>query len=204
MSKKYRIGEEVVKLFGQTVSGGKISIQEGMLYASQAANKYIRDLIFSNKKLGVETPPYSVLSDYEVEVLKDTVKNKFYAPLPVRALETLLNNMGVFQVTSCDEGELFVPLNKGFIGMFRGLDSYGLEGMLGYIPERDKLWMYGEDFEEGFKVNITLIPDCTSLEADEEIPLPTDAEYDVILMALQLAQVQMQTPQNLETDNTQK
>ncbi len=203
MATKYRMGEEVVKLFNQTVLGGNITVQEAMLVASQAANKYIREYIFSNKSAGEQTVPYSCLKEYIEPVVTDGY-GKFYANLPVRTLEGLPNNGGIFQVSPAnDESELIAPLNTGFFGMFKGLDSYQLEGRIGYIPKLDKIYLYGVDtIADGYSLKIVVVPDSTALDAADEMPLPTDCEYDVITMAVQMAQTKMASPPNLVTDNT--
>ena len=203
MATKYRMGEEVVKLFNQTVLGGNITVQEAMLVASQAANKYIREYIFSNKSTGEQTVPYSCLKEYIEPVVTDGY-GKFYANLPVRTLEGLPNNGGIFQVSPAnDESELIAPLNTGFFGMFKGLDSYQLEGRIGYIPKLDKIYLYGVDtIADGYSLKIVVVPDSTALDAADEMPLPADCEYDVIAMAVQMAQTKMASPPNLVTDNT--
>ena len=205
MATKYRMGEEVVKLFNQTVLGGNITVQEAMLVASQAANKYIREYIFANKSAGEQTVPYSCLKEYIEPVLTDG-NGKFYASLPVRTLEGLPNNGGIFQVSPAnDESELIAPLNTGFFGMFKGLDSYQLEGRIGYIPKLDKIYLYGVDtITDGYSLKIVVVPDSTALDAADEMPLPTDCEYDVITMAVQMAQTKMASQPNIVTDNTPK
>jgi len=152
MATKYRMGEEVVKLFNQTVLGGNITVQEAMLVASQAANKYIREYIFSNKSAGEQTVPYSCLKEYIEPVVTD---------------------------------------------------GYELEGRIGYIPKLDKIYLYGVDtIADGYSLKIVVVPDSTALDAADEMPLPTDCEYDVIAMAVQMAQTKMASPPNLVTDNT--
>jgi hypothetical protein len=206
MATKYRMGEEVVKLFNQTVLGGNITVQEAMLVASQASNKYVRDIILAGKMSGDQTVPFSCLVQYNVVVAQEASTNKYYLELPVRALEGIPDNGGVFQLTPAeDDSELIAPLNTGFTGMFKGLDSYYLEGRLGYIPRGRKLYLQGADYiPEGRTYTATIIPDATELEADADMPLPTDCEYDVITMAVELAKVKFSVQPNLVTDNTPK
>ena len=196
---KYRLGEQLLKLYGQTVTGGKVTITQAMLAVSQAANKYIRDTIYRLKSEGEEIVPYTFIRVYESQTEKKG--NSIIAKLPIRTLDTLYNNFGIFQVTVCEEP--IIPLTQGFKVMYRGLESYGLEGMSGYIPRRDEIEFVGS-ITEGEKVELSLIPDCTMMQPDENIPLASDGEVEVLSIALQLLQPQMQIQQNIVNDNTER
>jgi len=198
----YRIGEQVQKLYGQKVVGSKITRQEAILATGQATNKVLRELIWRNKSEGIETIPYDCFREYYLNISFDTRKRKWYAVLPIRTLESLHNNAGIYHVApgNCID-ELMIPLDSGFNSMFRGLDSYGLEGQLGYIPERDRIYIQGADFDQDFELFVRLIPDATSLQPDDYMPAPADLEYEIIQLALQLLGVQMQAPKDIQTDN---
>jgi hypothetical protein len=201
MATIYRIGEQIQKLYGQKVVGSKISRQEAILAASQATNKVLRDLIYANKAQGIDTIPYACFREYVLPVQKDTLRNKWYAKLPIRTLESLLNNMGIYHVASTtDIDDLFVPLDSGFNSMFKGLDSFQLEGKLGYIPEKDRIYIQGAEFEPDFEIFVRLIPDTTSLEPDDNIPAPVDMEMNIIQLALQILATQMQIPRDNQND----
>lgn len=201
MATIYRLGEQVQKLYGQKVVGSKISRQEAILAASQAINKVLRDLIYANKSQGIDTIPYECFREYVLPIQKDSIRNKWYAKLPIRTLESLLNNMGIYHVApSTDIDDLMVPLDAGFNSMFRGLDAFQLEGKLGYTPEKDRIYLQGADFESDFKVFVRLIPDATSLSADDDMPAPADLEYEIIQLALQLLSIQFQVPRDNQND----
>lgn len=200
MATKYRLGENLLKVFSQSVKDSKITLQESMLYVSQATNKYIRDLVWANKSIGELTVPYSVLVDYDVTAKEDN-KGRLIAPLPIRTLETLHNNMGVFQVIPCGEfGNSLIPVNKGWMSLYAGRASYNLEGQLAYLPERDRLFIIGADTKE-LELTVTLIPDSTGLNPEDELPLPPDAEQEVIALAMQMYQTTIQLPQDVVNDN---
>lgn len=202
MASVYRLGEQIQKIFGQKVVGSKITRQEAMLAASQAANKLARDLIWRNKAEGIETIPYSYLKEYRLGIQKDTIRGTWYATLPVRTLESVANNRGIYHVApASDIDEAMVPTDAGFGHMFRGMESYQLEGKLYYTPERDRIYIKGAEFEADYEIFVRLIPDATMLDADDELPLPPEAETDAILMALQILGVQMQSPKDVTTDN---
>jgi hypothetical protein len=201
MATIYRIGEQIQKLYGQKVVGSKISRQEAILAASQATNKVLRDLIYTNKAQGIDTIPYECFREYVLPIQKDVLRNKWYAKLPIRTLESLLNNMGIYHVASTtDIDDLFVPLDAGFNSMFKGLDAFQLEGKLGYIPEKDRIYLQGAEFESDFEVFVRLIPDATSLEPDDNIPAPVDMEVNIIQLALQILATQMQVPRDNQND----
>jgi hypothetical protein len=201
MATIYRIGEQIQKLYGQKVVGSKISRQEAILAASQATNKVLRDLIYTNKSQGIDTIPYECFREYVLPIKKDVLRNKWYAKLPIRTLESLLNNMGIYHVASTtDIDDLFVPLDAGFNSMFKGLDAFQLEGKLGYIPEKDRIYLQGAEFESDFEVFVRLIPDATSLEPDDNIPAPVDMEVNIIQLALQILATQMQVPRDNQND----
>jgi len=201
MATIYRIGEQIQKLYGQKVVGSKISRQEAILAASQATNKVLRDLIYTNKAQGIDTIPYECFREYVLPIQKDNLRNKWYAKLPIRTLESLLNNMGIYHVASTtDIDDLFVPLDAGFNSMFKGLDAFQLEGKLGYIPEKDRIYLQGAEFESDFEVFVRLIPDATSLEPDDNIPAPVDMEVNIIQLALQILATQMQVPRDNQND----
>lgn len=201
MATIYRIGEQIQKLYGQKVVGSKISRQEAILAASQATNKVLRDLIYTNKAQGIDTIPYECFREYVLPIQKDALRNKWYAKLPIRTLESLLNNMGIYHVASTtDIDDLFVPLDAGFNSMFKGLDAFQLEGKLGYIPEKDRIYLQGAEFEADFEVFVRLIPDATSLEPDDNIPAPVDMEVNIIQLALQILATQMQVPRDNQND----
>lgn len=202
MATKYRLAENLLKVMNQSLKDSKVTMQEAMLYTSQAANKYIRDLIWANNSIGETIVPYGVLRDYDVETKKDSDRNLLYANLPVRSLETLHNNMGIFQVVPCNDFTApIIPVPKGWMGLYAGRESYSLEGQLAYMPERDKIYIIGADVNEHMKLTITIIPDSTGLAPEDELPLPPEAEGDVIQLALQQLQITIQTPQDLTNDN---
>lgn len=202
MATIYRAGEQVVKAYGQFVVNGKISRQEAILAAAQASNKVLRDLIWRNKSEGVETIPYFCFKEYILGVEYDDIKKRWYATLPVRTLESLNNNRGIYHVAPKDDVyETMVPLDRGFNSMFKGLDSFQLEGRLGYIPERDRVYIQGAEFDETYEILVRVIPDATSLDVDEELPLSPELEIDMLQIALQILGVQMQSPQQTQNDN---
>jgi hypothetical protein len=84
--------------------------------------------------------------------------------------------------------------------MFKGLDAFQLEGKLGYIPEKDRIYLQGAEFESDFEVFVRLIPDTTSLEPDDNIPAPVDMEVNIIQLALQILATQMQVPRDNQND----
>ena len=84
--------------------------------------------------------------------------------------------------------------------MFKGLDSFQLEGKLGYIPEKDRIYIQGAEFEPDFEIFVRLIPDTTSLEPDDNIPAPVDMEMNIIQLALQILATQMQIPRDNQND----
>ena len=202
MATIYKLGEQVQKLYGQKVVGSKISRQEAILATSQATNKVLRDLIYSNKSQGIETIPYQCFREYVLPVQLDTLRNKYYAVLPIRTLESLLNNMGIYHVAPATNiDELIVPLDSGFNSMFKGLDAFYLEGKLGYIPQKDRIYLQGGEFDSSYEVYVRLIPDATSLDPDDEVPAPADLEINIIQLALQTLSVQMQVPRDNQNDN---
>jgi len=201
MATIYRIGEQVQKLYGQKVVGSKITRQEAILAASQATNKILRELIWANKNQGIETIPYECFREYVLPVKKDKLRSKWYAILPIRTLESLHNNRGIYHVSpSTDIDDLMIPLDAGFIGMFRGMDAFYLEGKLGYIPERDRIYLHGAEFNEDYEIYVRLIPDATSLEPDDQVPAPADMEYEIIQLSLQLLNIQAQVREDIQTD----
>lgn len=202
MATKYRMGEALLKLLSQNLQDSKVTMQEAMLFTSQAANKYIREMIWQNKAMGETTIPYYALKDYEIDTQLDESRDMLYAKLPIRTLDNVYQNMGIFQVVPCnDYSQAMIPLNKGFLAMYRNMPSYGIEGNLGFIPERDRIYIYGADPTENIKIVATLIPDCTALNPDEEMPLPTDAETDVLNLAISQLQITLQIPQDMVTNN---
>lgn len=202
MATMYRIGEQLMKLYGQKMVGSKITRQEALLVAGQAVNKALRDLIWRNKAEEENlTIPYACFREYRLPIDKDPLRNKWYATLPIRTLESLAYNQGIYHVAPADDiDELMVPVSVGFNPMFKNLDSYYLEGRLSYYPERDRIYIQGADFEDDFEVFVRLIPDATSLEADDQMPAPADMEVVILQTALQLLGVQAQSTEDVNTD----
>lgn len=203
MTTIYKLGEEVMKLYGQKMVGSKITRQESILAVSQAINKTVRDLIWKNKREEDNlTVPYVCLREYRLSITKDEQRNKWYATLPVRTLESIAYNMGIYQVAPADNiDETMIPTTVGFNSMLRGMDAYQLEGRLSYAPERDRIYIQGAEFEDDFELFVRVIPDATSLESDEEAPVPSDMELDVIQTALQLLGASiMSVPRDTQTD----
>jgi hypothetical protein len=203
MSTKYRIGEQIVKALGQR-GVGVVTIQQAMLVASQIANKNIRDYIWALKSDGDITIPHSVLKEYTKGVVFDQTRDMWYVPLTVRTLDTLYGNMGVYSVYPKGRpADHIVPLSATFLGMYSGLGAYSLEGMLGYMPERDRIYLTGDTWTSDSEVSMLLIPDCTSLDPDDQMPGFVEMEADVLAQAIQILAPQLQT-QNIENDNTKK
>lgn len=203
MSTKYRIGEQIVKALGQR-GVGNISIQQAMLVASQIANANIRDYIWATRADGEITVPHSVLKEFVWPVSYDETRGKYYLSMTVRALDTLYGNMGIYTVYPKGKPEdSLIPLQSSYSFMFSGLDAHSLEGMDGYIPERDRIYLTGTGWQEGDEMSALIIPDCTSLQPDEEVPGFVEKEVDVITQAMQVLAPQLQML-NLENDGTPK
>lgn len=201
MSSKYKIAEQVVKLLsaGQQKDGLKVSVQQAMHAVGQAANKIIRAFILSNKQMGVETIPFDIISSYSIKSEYDVDRDKWYVPLPVRALSGLPNNSGIHRVRlASDWGNDFVPLNEGFYSMYRDLDALMLESRPAYFPERDRLYLVGYSKDAMFDVKI--IADVNDIDDLDQVPLMADMENDVVMLAVQILSSQIQMVRD-ETNN---
>jgi len=198
----FRLGEQVQRAVGQKAVNSKISRQEAMLLAGQACNKVLRDLIWRNKTEGIETVPYACFKEYTLGVEYDSLKDSWYAALPIRTLESLYNNRGIYHVAPADNpNEMMIPLDRGFLFMFKDLDSFGLEDNLGYIPERDRIYLHGATFDAEYEVFIRVVPDATSLAPDDAIPLPPELTLDALKLAIEIATAQISLPEDIQNNN---
>jgi hypothetical protein len=201
MTTIYKLAEQVLKLYGQKVVGSKVTRQEAILAVGQSTNKIVRELIWRNKSEDNYTIPYVCFREFRLGVKLDTVRNKWYATLPIRTLESVAYNQGIYHVAPIENiDDTMIPVSIGFNSMTRGLDAFNLENRLSYYPERDRIYIQGTEFNSSYEIFVRVIPDTTALEADEDIPCPSDLHYEIQQLALQLLGVQMSVPEDTQTD----
>lgn len=202
---KQKSGQELIRLLNRRFTEGSITQQEAQLYVGQAANKYIRDYLWALQKQGEYVIPASFLREYTEEAKLDSNREEWYVDLPVRTLDSIGYNRGVYHVyKQYNEDDLFVPTNTGFLGMFSGLDSFELEGRLSYRQIGNRIYINGTNVGTGYMLSMNLLVDNNELAPDEELTLPPDAEEEVMHLALQLVKIKMGLPPDLIVDNTDK
>lgn len=124
------------------------------------------------------------ISVYEaVPLLKNTVRNRFYATLPAQliSVRSTRNISGLRQVSgSQDEYDVFIPMKTGDAGTFYGLEASNIGFKIGYWIEGDKIIFENMTPEfAGKTVMVKMISSIYSLGEDEYIPIPASVELEL-------------------------
>mgnify|MGYP000125955672 CR=1 FL=1 len=202
---KRRFGEQLIKLLnsGHYVTESSLTLPQAMLFVAQARDKLARDSMLSRRGDYESFDIYAQFLTTYTEKTRPMPNGRkgVYLPLKYRPLN-ILNNEGIFEVfftaDETDNHNQLLPLPAGFNSMFRG--SSDLEGMAGYIPEKDKLIIVGYDTPDA-EITVKLIASSVDMDEYDMFPISGDMEYDVLRMALELAGVSKQMAKDIINDN---
>jgi hypothetical protein len=201
MITKRIFAEQVLRLIngGDYPTSNPIDERDVYLYGEQCLNY----LLEKHLNLYGDDISSEFISTYEaVPILRNTVRNKLYSELPSQ-LVSLKGGRGLRQIsTSQDEENVFIPINSGDDGVYRGLEASNLGGQIGYWLEGSKvLYKNMPDYFEGKTVMIKMISSLSSIDEDERIMIPASVEKEFIDMVVAMMKGARFTPKDEIADN---
>lgn len=200
-----KIAEEVRSI----LSGGNLKLEVlptrrmCIVAVQQARNKAVFNYIYNEKRNSNHTVPFDLIDEREVDLVpyKDGV---YMIELKDRIMTGLPKNMGVYQLTTNDPmPDEILPAPSTYLTMFKGRNSFGMEGSPFYIPVKDKLYVYGI----GGKNCKLLLKGIYAGEAYGEYGffcVPPELEMDIIDIAVKTLSTMVNIPEDIITDNTKK
>lgn len=140
------------------------------------------------------------ISTYEqLSPIKDTRTNRWYIALPFKPLQ-LPKNMGIYQVTPCNNTFQYHPVPSTFNAMFSDTPSKNLEGDSGYMLRGDKVWFTVPQTEDTL-LDFDAIVSSEDIDDDEYFPFPPDKENIIIDMAVGGYSLTKDIPEDLSDNN---
>ncbi len=138
-----------------------------------------------------------------VPLIKNTVRNRFYAILPAQliSVRSTRNISGLRQVSgSQDEYDVFIPMKTGDAAIFYGLEASSIGFKIGYWLEGDKIIFENMSPEfEGKTVMVKMISSIYSTPEDDFIAIPASMELELEDLIFQ----RMMGMENTDTEDKQ-
>ena len=200
-----KLAEEVRSI----LSGGNTKIEVlptrrmCLLAVQQARNKAIFQYVYAQKADGNHVVPFDLLDEREVELIpyKEGIH---MVELKDRVLTGLPKNMGIYQLTTNEAfPDEIIQAPSTYLTMFKGRNSFSMEGTPFYVPVKDRLYVYGI----GGEGCTLLLKGIYAGEAYGEFDffcIPPDLEIDVINMAVGILATMQNIPEDIITDNTKR
>jgi hypothetical protein len=207
---KGALKEQVVRIIngGDYPTSTSIKEQDAELVLDQARNY----LLEKNLNQYGEDISDEFVSVFEVEIKKHTKRNRLYIELPAKIV-SLRDGKGLRQISPIeDDYNVWIPLKGGSVGMYHGLEAGNIEGKVGYWMEGaqggsrypiilfdnlDNTWV-------GKEVLLKMIASVSSMDDDDIIPVPANAEIELLQLCVEILSGQKQFPVDKANDNTDK
>lgn len=194
---KRGLAEELIKTLngGGNNSDTKVSIPLAMVYIGQARDALIKEVLYANySNWGEFDVPNDLLSEYII-----SLDGKTESDLPASIIGDLYQDMGLHHVSYLnDEENAFAILKSGWKSMFTGMESANLEGRIGCYVQSNKI-IFTEKINGDLMIR--MIASSKDIKERDFFPIPSGMEGEVVVRAMALAQVAMQTTEDNKTDN---
>jgi hypothetical protein len=175
--------EQIFRLF----YGGDIPDENGLqeedidLLIAQAINYFVKADLFQNMQLEGRSVSPLFLSVYEdVAIEFNEKRNRYYVTLPASPI-SLPHGLATYSIGPMqDEEAAFIPLPAGWKALAKGQPHSTLEGNIGYEQEGNRVYLVqGYDTNPEYKtylkkVLVKMVADISSLEDEDELPVPGD------------------------------
>lgn len=140
------------------------------------------------------------LSEYnQLQPTKDSRTGAWYIDLPFKVLQ-LPRNMGIYQVTPCNNSFEYYQVPNTFNSLFNDSPSINLEGNTGYSLKGDRVW-FNRKQTENTRLDFLVVASSENIGEDEYFPFPPNLELQIIDRAVESYVLQKNTPEDLSDDN---
>lgn len=207
---KLELAELVIarKTGGQITPEKKIDAREVMKYIDAARNYLIEKSFNQARNIAEYSLPGEFISIFKnVAVLNDTDRNLKYSDLPAR-LVTLRGNRGLRQISPMQsESVAFIITQSGSNFIYDGLEA-GNPAVIGTTSwlEKDeatgKTRIYHKNIPVEYeKILVKMVASIDDLDENTAIPVPAEAEMELIELVMQAFSEQQDRPQDKVNDN---
>lgn len=201
---KAKLAEQILRILnsGNPTNDNDIDIREIMLAIEQERDRLVRLRLFESLKLGDDTIPGDVISSFDnILIKKDHDKDMLYSELPGNPM-SLPNDYGVWQVSyQKNQRDTFIRMPNGGMGLYGNLLASALGGREGFFVEGKKIY-YNDNVQCcGSKILLKMVLSSGAISDDENFPIPSDLEAEVIRNILQLYGMTKQMPNDEQNDN---
>lgn len=142
----------------------------------------------------------ALIKPYHLDIVKDTVRDRYYSELPVSVM-SIVNNNGIRMVTpSKEESSAFFPRWQTDTFLMDGLDVNLMTGFIYYTLEGRRLYYSGDIDCHWETVLAKLVLRFNEFEDDDEISVPDGKEIEIFSTVLQLMQAKQ--PMDIINDST--
>lgn len=200
MATKLELAQRALKrLYPELRGDEKTSLKEMVYAIGNARDWVIRADIWARyrDRLEFDVNWDGIIKQYDVLVSYSETRCSYYADLPTYPLDLPLN-MGVYLITDCNEiSDAYIPVKKSHEWLYGGSFAEDMEGEKMYYQEGNRVF-FSSDFNDGDKVNITLIPSGNSIDDDDpDFGVAPDKELDVMNKAVEFYVVQKEIPEDI-------
>jgi len=202
---KYQMAEQAQRVIvgGHPTGDAEVSIQELMLFVSQAFGNVARLRFFEGKAEGESFVNGSFIFPFEdVEVKKNTGRNIYYSEMPASTI-TLPHEIGVYEVSLMkDQENTFVRVPNNFKSLYKGMAAQNLEGRKAYYLEGGNLiFPTMKDADGVEKVFIKLVAPIGDLGDEDPIMVPYDVQGEIVAQTIQLYSMEDEAEKDTGNDN---
>ena len=203
MTTKFKIAEQAQRIIvgGHPTADVEVSVRELIIFVGQAFAKVVSRKFFEMKNEGESLVNGNFIYSFEETVKKDTSKDLFYSDIPATSV-TLPYDMEIQQVSRIkNQASPFIPVNNGFIGLYEGLESGNLEGMIGYFVENGRIYyvnMYQRNKVDN--VLMKIVAPIGAVEDEDDINISDEIQLEIVTMTVQLYQNQENKPKDTVND----
>ena len=172
--------------------------REIVLHIKAALAELMQAKMEKEKAIGYSDIDGNMIVTYKNQtVTKDTDLDLYYTILPSTPL-SLPDNQGVYQVSLMKgQGEVFIPMTNGMVGLLHGLDASCLEGQIGYYIENGKI-MYHQGYKiAGKSVLVKMVLTDETAECSEGFQGPI---IDIVMRRL----LMVNQPEDVLNDHNQR
>jgi len=190
------------KLYPKLTQDSKTSMREMIAAIGNARDEILVTTAWNAWKNDLQEEMIwdGAITTYEaLSPVKDTRTNRWYLNLPFKPL-TLPKDMGIYQITPCNNSFEYYRVPMTFNSMFSGSPSKELEGDTGY-------WLRGSLIEftvpqkENTKLDVHAIVSSEDIDDDDYFPFPANLDNKIIDAAVDGYVLQKEIPEDLSDNN---
>ena len=179
-----RLAEQSLRI----INGGDINYEEDLderdlqMYVIQAIGALTKRGFLQSKGTEVgEIDGNLILTFNNIAVQQDS--RGFFAIIPSCTVG-LMEGRGIHEVG--DDENAFILTMNGFTTLYQGLDSFNLEGRIGYFAENGTVRFFNESNFKNHTIYMKLTAAYDAIEPDAEISIPLDMQQEIVGLTIQL------------------